>query len=357
MNLNYPQKKTIEDILELSRQNNGYNSTDFDVDGEIFYGDNFDVLSKLINSPHKGKVDLIYIDPPFCTGNDFVVGGGRTSTISRPKNGKIAYSDKFDEEDYLEFMRERLVLLREMLSQQGSIYLHIDTKIGHYVKIIMDEIFGRNNFLNDITRRKSNPKNFTRKAYGNEKDVIYFYAKNNGKHIWNDIKENYCESDLIKRFAKVDEKGRRYTTVPIHAPGESSGETGGIWKGMHPPNGRHWRVPPKELDKLDAKGLIEWSKTGNPRLKKFADEHKGKKIQDIWLNFKDSQYPEYPSQKNIFILELIIKQSSNEGSLVMDAFAGSGNFLLAAKQLNRQFIGIDKSPMAIELMKEKLRGR
>ena len=254
--------------------------------------------------------------------------------------------------EYLEFIRQRLVLLKELLSEQGSIYLHIDTKVGHYIKIIMDEVFGEENFKNDITRIKSNPKNFSRTAYGNEKDVIYFYAKNSKKNIWNEVKIPIDKKDISKKFPKIDKDGRRYTTIPLHAPGETNGITGQPWRNICPPEGRHWRTNPSEFDRLDSLGLIEWSSNGNPRIIKYADEHKGKKIQDIW-RFKDPQNPIYPTEKNLDMLKLIIKQSSNENSLVLDCFCGSGTTLVAAEELGRKWIGIDFSKIAIDTIKSR----
>ena len=130
---------------------------------------------------------MVYIDPPYNTNQIFTVETDRTSTISRSKNGDTAYRDDMPVEDYLEFMRERLVLIRELLSEQGSLYLHIDQKMGHYLKILLDEIFGLANFKNDIARIKSNPKNFGRRAFGNQKDMVLFYAKNGKKNIFNQI--------------------------------------------------------------------------------------------------------------------------------------------------------------------------
>ena len=154
----------------------------------------------------------------------------------------IAYTDTLVGEVFLEFLRERLIIARELLSKQGSIYLHIDYKIGHYVKTIMDEIFGRENFRNDITRIKCNPKNFSRKAYGNIKDLILFYSKTNTP-IWNEPFIPYSEEDIERLYKKVDENGQYYTTVPLHAPGETKdGVTGGEFKGIKPPKGRHWRT-------------------------------------------------------------------------------------------------------------------
>lgn len=320
----------------------------------LFAGDNFYSLSVLLNSGYRERIDLIYIDPPYNTQQFFTVDNDRVSTISRANNGVIAYSDKLNMNDYLEFMRERLILMRELLSECGSIYVHIDSKVGHYLKVIMDEIFGAENFKNDIARIKSNPKNFARRAFGNEKDMILFYAQNSKKNIFNNITMPLSDEDKVEMFQKVDEHGRRYNTVPVHAPGETqNGETGSMWRGKYPPKGRHWRSSPNELDKLDEQGLLEWSKNGVPRIKKFADEHKGKKIQDIW-QYKDPAYPIYPTEKNIEMLKMIIQQSSNPDSIILDCFAGSGSTLWAAQFLQRRWIGMDISNIAISTIQKRM---
>ena len=251
-------------------------------------------------------------------------------------------------------MRERLQLIKKLLSDKGSIYLHIDYKIGHYVKVMMDEVLGIENFRNDITRIKCNPKNFERIGYGNIKDMILFYTKSNAP-IWNEPRRPYTKQDIETLFPKIDKKnGRRYTTVPIHAPGETNnGESSQPFKGILPPKGRHWRTDVATLEKWDSEGLIEWSDNGNPRKKIYADEREGKRVQDIW-EFKDPMYPVYPTEKNADLLDLIIRTSSNPDSIVMDCFAGSGTTLKAAERLGRNWIGIDKSDLAIQTIKEKL---
>jgi len=349
MKLEYANKTNYEQIINETLKVDCFDN--IMMESCLIYGDNFKALSSLLKS-HKGKIDLIYIDPPFNTNQVFGVTENRKNAISRSKSSIIAYTDEMSRVEFLEFLRKRLIILKELLSEEGSIYLHIDTKVGHYIKIIMDEIFGEKNFKNDITRVKSNPKNFSRTAYGNEKDVIYFYAKNHKKNIWNDIKLPMEKNDIEKRFPKIDKNGRRYTTIPLHAPGETNGVTGQPWRNMNPPEGRHWRTNPTEFDKLDAMGLIEWSSTGNPRIIKFADENKGKKIQDIWY-FKDPQNPIYPTEKNVDMLKLIIRQSSKEGSFVLDCFCGSGTTLVAAEELGRKWIGIDSSIVAINTIKNR----
>jgi len=320
----------------------------------LIFGDNLKGLKYLLEEKElKGQIDLVYIDPPFATGGNFVISNGRATTISNSKNGDVAYSDNVKGSDFIEFLRQRLEILKDLLSERGSIYLHTDYKIGHYVKVMMDEIFGVENFRNDITRIKCNPKNFSRIGYGNIKDMILFYTKTSNP-IWNEPKEKHKEVNIEKLYPKKDKNGRRYTTVPIHAPGEtSSGDSSKPFKGLLPPPGRHWRTDIKTLEKWDNEGLIEWSSTGNPRKIIYADESEGKRVQDIW-EFKDPQYPDYPTEKNSDMLDLIIKTSSNENSIVLDCFCGSGTTLKSAHLNNRNWIGIDQSSLAIDAAKRKL---
>lgn len=342
--LEYADKSDELEIL-YGVENGKFNSIEINHqkdNNKFIFGDNFFILKKLLDT-HKSKIDLIYIDPPFGTGQNF-------NSIDNDS----AYSDKLINSEFLEFLRKRLFILRELLSEKGSIYLHIDKKIGHYVKIIMDEVFGHKNFINDITRIKCNPKNFARNAYGNYTDMILYYAKNKDKQIWNEIKEKMIKSKRDELFPKTHLKFGNYTTNPIHAPGKTiNGDTGMKWKGILPPKGRHWRYSRKVLDELDAKGLIEWSSTGNPRKIVMAKDHKGFKIQDLW-EFKDKgmSYVDYPTQKNYDLLERIIRNSSNENSIVLDCFAGSGSTLKVANSLRREWIGIDKSPHSFNVIKK-----
>ena len=319
----------------------------------IIKGDNIKGLEYLLNERGlKGRIDLVYIDPPFATNSHFTITDERASTISNSRKGDVAYSDRLTGKQFIEFLRDRLLLLKELLSDEGSIYLHIDYKVGHYVKVMMDEVFGMNNFRNDITRIKCNPKNFQRTGYGNIKDLILFYSKSS-KPIWNEPKEPYTPEDLVRLFPKV-KKGRRYTTVPLHAPGETeNGESSKAFKGLSPPKGRHWRTDVQTLEKWDEAGLIEWSSRGNPRKIIFADEQIGKRVQDIW-EYKDPQSPTYPTEKNPALLDRIIKTSSNPESTVLDCFCGSGTTLKSAHLLNRKWIGIDQSEQAIKATIDKL---
>lgn len=319
----------------------------------IIQGDNVAGLKYLLAEKQlKEQVDLVYIDPPFATNNRFTVTDDRAATMSAQKNGQLAYADKLTGDEFIAFLKKRLVILKELLSPQGSIYLHIDYKIGHYVKVMMDEVFGADNFRNDITRIKCNPKNFKRVGYGNIKDMILFYSKS-AQPIWHEPKQSYTPNDIETLFPKIKD-GKRYTTVPIHAPGETTkGGSNQPFRGMMPPAGRHWRVGVEVLEQWDSAGLIEWSSTGNPRKIVYADEQEGKRVQDIWT-FKDPFYLNYPTEKNQAMLDLIIKTSSNENSIVLDCFCGSGTTLKSAHQLGRRWIGIDNSNHAIAATVKKI---
>lgn len=323
----------------------------------LIKGENLDALIHLRDGLNlRGKVDLVYIDPPFATGGEFKTdASGRVATISKADDGNLAYSDKLKGREFIEFLRERVQVIYDLLSEQGSFYLHIDYKIGHYVKVMLDEVFGMDNFRNDITRIKCNPKNFSRIGYGNIKDMILFYTKGK-KPIWHEPRLPMTEAEIAVLYTKTDKAGRRYTTVPIHAPGETKdGKSCQPFKGILPPKGRHWRCSVEELEELDRQGLIEWSSTGNPRKINYADDHQTKKMQDIW-EFKDPMSPIYPTEKNHEMLHTIISASSNEGSVVLDCFAGSGGTLVEAMKLGRTWIGVDKSPIAIQTIQNNIAG-
>ena len=311
-------------------------------ENSMFFGDNIDVLLYLLNNGYREKIRLIYIDPPFATASNFV-----------NRNQEHAYSDSLRGGEYIEFLRERLVIMRELLTNDGSIYLHLDGKMAFAMKIIMDEIFGEKNCRAFITRKKCSTKNYTRNTYGNISDYIMFYSKSSS-YVWNRPFDPWEFDRMIEEYPYIDPKsGRRYKKVPIHAPGTRNGETGKEWRGKLPPKGKHWQYTPDKLDELDAAGEIYWSPTGNPRRMVFCEPDKGIPVQDIWLNYRDSinqaqRTTGYPTEKNFDMLKLIISASSNPGDIVMDCFAGSGTTLGAAFELGRRWIGADSSIESIK---------
>ncbi len=327
----YVKQENIEFIPYFS---NGEN--------RLYYGDNLDVLQKLATDVNVcGKVSLIYIDPPYSTGGIF-----------QTRTQRDAYSDTLSGNDYLEFMQKRLVLLHKLLSKEGSFYIHLDSKMLFHIKIILDDIFGSNNFQGMITRKKCKPKNYTRKTYGNISDYILFYTKTDNP-IWNRPFDKWTDEKILKEYSYIEEEtGRRYKKVPIHAPGTRNGESGKMWRGMMPPQGKHWQFVPQTLEEMDKRGEIYWSSNGNPRRKVYLENSKGIPVQDIWLDYLDinnqnTKGTGYPTEKNPEMLKQIIKASSNEGDLILDCFAGSGTTLAVADELKRKWIGIDCSDEAI----------
>lgn len=310
----------------------------------LYYGDNLHGLASLLQNPKIcGKVNLIYIDPPFATKSVFQ---------SRSQND--AYKDLLVGSHYIEFLRKRLILMRELLSKDGSIYIHLDENIAFHIKVIMDEIFGRNNFRNWITRKKCNPKNYTRKTYGDISDYIMFYTKSDS-YTWNRPMDKWTEARANKEYEYTNENGRKYKKVPVHAPGIRNGETGKPWRGKLPPPGKHWQFTPKTLDEMDARGEIYWSPTGNPRRKIYLDQSEGINVQDIWLDFRDpfnqmAKITGYPTEKNPLLLDRIIRASSNPGDIVLDSFVGSGTTIEVASELGRKWIGMDNSSEAISVI-------
>ncbi|MCD9188372.1 MAG: hypothetical protein LUM44_18285 [Pyrinomonadaceae bacterium] len=327
----YAKQENVEFIPYFS---NGEN--------RLYYGDNLDVLQELAaDESICGKVNLIYIDPPYSTGGVF-----------QTRNQKDAYSDVLAGNEYLEFIQKRLILLHKLLSKKGSFYIHLDSKMLFHIKIMLDEIFGNNNFQGMITRKKCKPKNYTRKTYGNISDYILFYTKTD-KPIWNRPYDEWTDEKVLKEYPFIEETtGRRYKKVPIHAPGVRNGESGKPWRGMMPPAGKHWQFIPATLEEMDKRGEIYWSSNGNPRRKVYLENSKGIPVQDIWLDYLDinnqnTKGTGYPTEKNPEILRRIIKASSDEGDLILDCFAGSGTTLAVANELNRKWIGIDCSNQAI----------
>ncbi|EFX92157.1 DNA (cytosine-5-)-methyltransferase [Actinobacillus ureae ATCC 25976] len=315
---------------------------------KLFFGDNLDSMQYLLNNGYSGKINLIYIDPPYATSHNF-----------KNKDQQHAYSDTLEGAEFVEFLRERLILMRELLASNGSIYLHLDSNMAFTMKLIMDEIFGEKNCRAFITRKKCSTKNYTRNTFGNISDYIMFYTKSD-KYTWHRPFEPWELEKMIEQYPYIDKQGRRYKKVPIHAPGERNGATGQAWRGKLPPKGKHWQYTPDKLDELDSAGEIYWSSTGNPRRMVFCNPDQGIPIQDIWLNYRDSinqaqKTTGYPTEKNFDMLKLIIASSSNPNDLVMDCFSGSGTTLGAAFELNRNWIGMDNSLESIKAIFKRFR--
>lgn len=340
--LSYEGKEDAATVLAQSfNEYREYLQINGESENSFYFGDNLDVLLYLLKNGYKGKIRLVYIDPPFATTSVFV-----------NRNQEHAYSDSLCGAEYVEFLRQRLILIRELLASDGSIYLHLDNKMAFTMKLIMDEVFGENNCRAFITRKKCSTKNYTKNTYGNISDYIMFYSKTEN-YVWNRPYEPWEYDRMLEQYPYVDAQGRRYKKVPVHAPGVRNGETGKEWRGKLPPKGKHWQYTPDKLDEMDAAGEIYWSPTGNPRRMVFCDPTKGIPVQDIWMDYRDSinqaqKTTGYPTEKNFDMLKLIVEASSNEGDIVMDCFAGSGTTLGAAFETGRKWIGVDNSPESLK---------
>jgi len=347
--LEYPGKKSIETILATPAGRYEPNSEYVGGENRLYHADNLGVLAALAQDENVvGKVKLVYIDPPFATAAAF-----------ESRKQKHAYEDYLVGPAFVESLRERLILIHRLLADDGSLYLHLDERMIFHFRVVLDEIFGEKYFRNCITRKKCNPKNYTRKTYGNVADYILFYTKGD-TYIWNRPVEPWDEAKAMKEYQYVDEDGRSYKKVPVHAPGIRNGETGKEWRGKLPPPGKHWQYPPATLDEMDARGEIYWSPTGNPRRKIYLENSAGIPVQDIWMDMRDAHNQNihitgYPTEKNPALLARIIEASSNPGDLVMDCYAGSGTTLVVASSLNRHWIGVDRSDEAIKTILHRLK--
>ncbi len=322
------------------------------VDTRVIYcGDNLEQLRKLPD----GCIDLIYIDPPFNSNRNYEVFWGETKE-------KRAFEDRHaSTQAYIEFMRPRCVELARVLKKTGSFYYHCDWHASHYVKVMLDQIFGENNFQNEIVWKRTSAHSSANR-YGPVHDVIFF-CTGSEEYIWNPQFQPYDEHYLNEFYTHVDEKGRWWRRSDLTGDGVRHGETGKPWRGIEVTSkGRHWCMPPSELENLDAAGKIHWpaKKGGMPMLKRYADEMPGVPLQTVWTDIPPlhnlaAERLGYPTQKPLALLERIIKASSNPNDIVLDAFCGCGTALVAAENLNRQWIGIDISPTACRVMAKRLR--
>lgn len=347
--LEYPGKLSRSEVLALPTAEPKEIGLDA-ANGKLYQGDNLPTLLWMQGDPGvKGHVRCVYIDPPYATSMAFV-----------DRHVEHAYEDTLDGAEYLEALRRRLIALRELMARDGVIFVHLDQNMVFEAKLLMDEVFGRENFRNFITRKKCNTKNYTRRVFGNIADHILWYSKTE-HYVWHRPYDEWSQERLEEEYPCIDRAtGRRYKKVPVHAPGVRNGETGQMWRGKLPPRGKHWQYPPDKLDQFDAAGQMYWSPNGNPRRKVFFDASKGIPAQDIWMGFKDAHNQNihitgYPTEKNFELLRRIIGATTNPGDLVLDCYAGSGTTLEAASSLGRRFIGIDSSKAAISATVRRLR--
>lgn len=372
---------------------------------QLYYGDNLEVLRDYIKDE---SVDLVYLDPPFNSRADYsllfkekdgtqstsqmtafedtwewnidsehayqevVEGGGRVAEAMRAFRTFLGNSDMMA---YLSMMAPRLMELRRVLKPTGSIYLHCDPTASHYLKILMDGIFGPQFFRSEVIWKRTSAHSGS-KRWGPVHDVILFWSKADS-YVWNNVFQAYSDK-YLDDFYRFTDDGGRYRIGDLTGAGTRTGESGQAWRDVDPTDsGRHWAVPNKtvvklfgdvsarwtvqqKLDALDEAGLISWPKKGKiPGFKRYLNEDAGVSIVDVITDIdpiaaQSAERLGYPTQKPEALLERIIKASSNEGDVVLDPFCGCGTAVVAAQTLNRRWIGIDVTHLAIGLIKQRL---
>ena len=350
----------------------------------LYYGDNLDILRRYIQDE---SVDLVYLDPPFKSDQNYnvlfaehngsksaaqinafedtwqwdqsaaaayqeIVEGGH-QRVSQAMQAFRSFLGESDMMAYLAMMAPRLVELHRVLKPAGSIYLHCDPTASHYLKMLMDAVFGPVNFKNEIIWKRTSGHSDA-KRFGNTHDVLLFYTKSED-YVWNKIYQAY-DSDYVKTYYRYsDPNGRKWMSDNLSASGLSGGGYEYEWKGIK----RIWRCPPNTMAKYDEEGKLYYTENGIPRIKRYLDESKGLPGQDIWADIEAlrSWHVErlgYPTQKPEALLERIITVSTNEGDTVLDPFCGCGTTIAAAQKLNRRWVGIDVTHLAVALMKNRL---
>lgn len=324
----------------------------------LIFGDNLQAMKTLLSFKQQGKlinadgtpgVRLVYIDPPFATRREF-----------SGNQDEIAYHDRVLGAMFIEFLRKRLVFLRELLSENGSIYVHLDWRKVHYMKVVLDEIFGEHNFRNEIIWKRQTAHGDVgqgAKHLGRLHDTILLYTKNSD-YRWNQVFTSYTSEYIESFYRHVEEEtGRRYQLGDLTAPGGASkGNPRYEFLGVT----RFWRFSEERMKELYRDGIVVQTRPGAvPRLKRYLDEMSGVPLQDIWDDILpiQSQAKErlgYPTQKPEELLQRILSISSNPGDLVLDAFAGSGTTLAVAEKLNRRWIGIDCGKLAIYTIQKRM---
>lgn len=317
--------------------------------GVISCGDN---LEKLAGLPDV-CVDLVYIDPPFNSNRDYEVFWGETKEKRR-------FEDTHGStEAYIDYMRPRCVEMARVLKPSGTLYYHCDDHASHYVKVMLDQVFGENNFLNEVIWKRTTARSDARR-WNQMHDTLLVYT-GGFAHTWNPVYEEYSDQYVKEKYANVDVvDGRRFTLSDMTSPNPRPNMMYD-WKGYtSPPKG--WRYSKETMAKLDADGRIWYPSdhTKRPRLKRYLDEMPGIPMGSVWtdiapLNSQALERTGYPTQKPVTLLDRIIRASSNEGDVVLDAFCGCGTALVTAQNLKRQWIGIDISPTACRVMAKRLR--
>lgn len=357
---------------------------------QLFYGDNLDILRHHIADE---SVDLIYLDPPFNSNRNYNVLFREKSGESSPaqiqaftdtwewdRAAEAAFDDlvetgphnvatmisamrefvgRNDMMAYLVMMAQRLVELHRVLKSTGSLYLHCDPTASHYLKILLDTVFGKSRYMSEISWKRSSAHNDStqgRRNMGHIRDVVLFYSKSSD-YTWNPLFSAYDEKYIEDFYRHIEpDTGRRFRLSDLTAA-KGGGDTSYDWKGVQPYKGRFWAYSRLNMEKFDQEGRLYYSRTGMPSYKRYLDEMPGVPLQDDWDDIRPAGSLErlgYPTQKPLALLERIIEASSNPGDVVLDPFCGCGTAIVAAQKRGRRWIGIDITHLSIALMKNRL---
>jgi DNA modification methylase len=330
---------------------------------KLIWGDNKLVMGSLLPE-WAGRIRLIYIDPPFGTGTDFSFRAklGDASFTKLPSIlEEHAYRDTWGTgyASYLTMLYERLVLIHELLSQDGSLYVHLDPTVSHFVKLLLDEVFGPSNFRNEISWRRTNVHSDS-KRWSDVSDRILYYVKDiQAPYTWNPIHAEHSAEHVASKYRMAGPDGRPFTLSDMTSPNPRPNMMY-EWKG-YPPPPLGWRYSKETMERLDKEGRVWYpdSMSKRPRLKRYLDEMPGTLLTDVWtdINPINSQAEErvgYQTQKPVALVERILQASSNPGDWVADLFCGSGTLAVTAEKLGRQWIACDLGRFAVHTTRKRL---
>jgi DNA modification methylase len=329
----------------------------------LIWGDNKPVLGSLVPE-YRGKVALCYIDPPFDVGADFTmqlpIGDGE-DVVGKDQSiiEMIAYRDMWGrgQNSYLQMLYERLVIAKELLSEDSTIYVHCDERVSHSVKLLLDDVFGRENFQNEVVWKRSLPHGNIDYKFGSSHDVIIRFTKTES-FSWNPQYQPHRE-EYLEQFYRFEEpgSGRRYRLISCINPNKNRPNLRYEWRGVT----RVWKYRRERMQQMHNDGLLVYSKNGIPQYKGYLDEMKGTPMQDIWTDISPvmggaTEKLDFPTQKPEALLERIIQASSEPDDIVLDFFCGSGTTLAVAEKLGRRWIGCDLGRFAVHTAQKRLIG-
>jgi len=357
------QRAAAEGNLELFEKELAGKKRD-DFRNRLIWGDNKLIMASLLKD-FKGRIDLIYIDPPFDVGADFTMEvpiGDEKETVFKDQSclEMVAFKDMWgnDTNSYLYMMFERLSLMKVLLSEKGSIYVHCDSRMNSYLRCVLDDVFA-GNFKSDIIWKRTTSHSDAA-AYGCVHDTILFYTKKKKGAQRNEVLQDY-DPDYIEAYYRYkDSDGRRFMSADLTGDGSGPPRNFGEKGNISPPPGRHWMFDQDGIDKVIKEKRIYWTRNGIPRFKKYLDESPGMPASDLWTDIQalrswhKGEDTAYSTQKPEALLERIIKASSNEGDLVADFFCGSGTTGAVAERLGRRWIMADLGRFAIHTSRKRL---